>query len=110
MITDDQIIALAREYGEYVANRLDYDMCPDPELRHKLVVKGHSEAAQSVLEWLLCCYALVEKSKVADEYKRAIETNRKGRETGAHSLCTMGSARKVLLESLFPEIGKEVES
>ena len=64
---------------------------------------------KKMLEWLLRRYCLVEKSKVAEEYKRAIETNRKGKETGAYSLCTMGSARKVLLESLFPEIAKEVK-
>lgn len=65
---------------------------------------------KKMLEWLLRRYCLVEKSKVAEEYKRAIETNRNGKETGVYSLCTMGSARKVLLESLYPEIGKEVES
>ena len=64
---------------------------------------------KKMLEWLLRRYCLVEKSKVAEGYKRAIETNRNGKETGAYSLCTMGSARKVLLESLFPEIAKEVE-
>jgi hypothetical protein len=62
-MTDTEITALAREYGEYVANSLDYDMCSDPELRHRLVVKGHSESAQLVLEWLLRRFCLVEKSK-----------------------------------------------
>lgn len=69
----DQITALAREYGEYVANSLDYDMCADPELRHRLVVKGHAESAQLVLEWLLQRFCLVEKSKVTELCRLTLE-------------------------------------
>lgn len=63
---DDQITSLAREYGEYVANSLDYDMCSGPELRHRLVAKGNFESAQLVLEWLLRRFCLVEKSKATE--------------------------------------------
>lgn len=106
-MTDDQITALAREYGEYVANSLDYDMCADHELRHRLVVKGHSESAQLVLEWLLRRYCLVEKSKVEEEYKKACESvNKHSATTG----CLFFVGKKQTLESLFPEIAKEVDN
>lgn len=100
-MTDDQITALAREYGKYVANSLDYDMSYDPELQHKLVVKGHSEAAQSVLEWLLRRFALVEKSKVESTYNRIWnEWNFSlDAENKANSKFILSA-----LESLFPDL------
>ena len=96
----EEITALAREYAEAIR--------PYNDKTAPLSILDIREA-ERLIRFLLRRYCLVEKSKVAEEYKRAIETNRNGKETGAYSLCTMGSARKVLLESLFPEIAKEVE-
>lgn len=95
-MTQEEITALAREYAEEKASIMQGSL-------------GTKIQAELVIRFLLRRYCLVEKGKVAEEYKRAIETNRNGKETGVHSLCTMGSARKVLLESLFPEIAKEVQ-
>lgn len=105
----DRITALAREHGEYVANSLDYDKCSDPELRHILAVKGHSASAQSVLEWLSTRFFLVEKSKMIEEYKSAKHDNKIARQERLPAMLAVASARKALLESLFPEIAKEVE-
>lgn len=107
MITDDQITALAREYGKYVANSLDYDMSYDPELQHKLVVKGHSEAAQSVLEWLLRRYCLVEKEQLKRVMSLHIEKSDETVKGGKAWFFHKGSANT--LRYLFPEIAKEVE-
>jgi len=100
MKNEEEITALAREYAEEIR--------PYNDKTAPLSILDIREA-ERLIRFLLRRYCLVEKSKVAEEYKRAIETNRNGKETGAYSLCTMGSARKVLLESLFPEIAKEVE-
>lgn len=106
-MNDDRITALAREYGEYVANSLDYDMCSNPELRHRLVVKGNSESAQLVLEWLLRRFCLVEKSKVEETYYEA--TMDCGNIDPCSDLWEVRHAEKCLLESLFLGIAKEVE-
>lgn len=107
-MNDDQIAALAREYGEYVANSLDYYMYSNPEFRHKLAAKGHSESAQLVLEWLSSRYCLVEKSKVKQIYqaKQHILANQN---VFGITVATEAAAQKRLMLCLFPEIGKEVE-
>lgn len=107
-MNDDQITSLAREHGEYVANSLDYDMCSDPELRYILAVKGHSASAQSVLEWLLRRYCLVEKGKVMQIYqaKQHILANQ---DVFGITAATEAAAQKRLMLCLFPEIAKEVE-
>lgn len=105
-MTQEEITALAREYAEEIYPHEEGEDLGQMEFLRSSAEK-HIEASIKMLSRRFC---IVEKSKVAEEYKRAIETNRNGKETGAYSLCTMGSARKVLLESLFPEIGKEVKS
>lgn len=92
-MTPEEITALAREY----AGEIHYGD------------NFFENENKRFLAWLTRRYCLVEKSSVAEEYKRVIETNREGEETGAHILCAMGSAQKILLESLFPDLGKEME-
>jgi hypothetical protein len=104
-MNDDQITALAREYGECVANSLDYDMCTDPELRHKLVAKGHSESAQLVLEWLSSRFCLVGKEAVRKQFKSA----KRLIEARNYNKQCIGVGSRGVLERLFPEIAKEVE-
>jgi hypothetical protein len=107
MENKDQIAALAREYGEYEANSLDYDMCSDPELRHKLVAKGNSESAQSVLEWLLRRFCLVEKERLKRVMSLHIEKCDENVKGGKAWFFHNGSAST--LRYLFPEIAEEVE-
>lgn len=105
---DNEITALAREYGEYAANSLDYDMCSDPELRHKLVAKGNSESAQSVLEWLLHRFCLVEKEAVRQEHQEA-KICRTHVETYSAQWGAL-TAKMAVMERLFPETIKDLES
>ena len=105
-MTPETITAIAREYAEEENPIESYG---DNMFERGMDLSISRGEAERVLTWLTRRFCLVEKCKVEEEYKRALETNRKGKETCAHSLCTMGSARKVLLESLFPDLGKEVE-
>lgn len=107
-MTDPEITALAREYGEYVANSLDYDMCSDPELRHRLVVKGHSEFAQLVLEWLTRRFCLVEKENIKKYFqsRNYILTHQDKYEV---YIVRESEVEMKLLRCLFPEIAKEVD-
>lgn len=101
----EEITALAREYGEYVANSLDFDMYSAPNLRYKLVAKGNSESAQSVLEWLLSRYCLVEKDKVENIHKGIlVQLDPKN-----FGYSPYNQGRLDVIKSLFPEIAKEVE-
>lgn len=111
-MADDQITALAREYGEYVANSLDYDMCSGPELRHRLVAKGNFESAQLVLKWLLRRYCLVEKSKATDLCRLTLDHGDSVDYGLIDSLtdivCDIFSEQYQQVAD-SPEIGKEVE-
>lgn len=93
---DKEITALAREYAEFT------DMSPVDK-------KNISAICECFLKYTLRRYYLVEKEAVRKKYGRALETNQKRIETSSHVLCAIGSAQQVLLESLFPEIGKEIK-
>lgn len=108
-MTDTEITALAREYGEYVANSLGYDLYPDPELRYRLVAKAHSESAQLVLEWLLQCYCLVEKAK-AKQFFQSRQNILKHQDKYDRYIVDEASVEKRLMLCLFPEVANEVES
>lgn len=101
----EEITALAREYAEEYTKK-KYPNAPG-HVRER-IVEGRLEHMEDFIPWLLQRYCLVEKEYVNEAYKGAIETSRLGEETGAYSLCTFGSARRILLESLFPDLGKEV--
>ena len=61
---------------------------------------------KKMLEWLLRRSCLVVKSKVEEEYQKACESvNRHSATTG----CLFFVGQKQTIESLFPEIAKEVE-
>lgn len=106
---DKQLTSLAREYGEYVANSLEYDMYPDPGLRYRLVAKGHSEAAQLVLEWLSTRFCLVEKEDIKKYFqsRNYILTNQ---DEYAVYIVREAEVDMRLLRCLFPEIAKEAKS
>lgn len=115
-MTNEQIQALAREYAEGInpVNQLnDY---PEAKMIADMMRNALSEVTanqikdfEGFLRFLLHRFCLVEKECVNEAYKGAIETIRFGEETGAYSLCTFGSAKRILLESFFPELGKEAE-
>lgn len=96
MMNDKTITALAREYAEST------DMSP-------VVKKYISAICECFLKYTLRRYYMVEKDAVRKEYGFALDTNQRGIEASSHVLCAIGCAQRALLESLFPEIAKEVE-
>lgn len=69
----------------------------------------NTEHVAEIFQWLLRRYCLVEKSKVEEEYKSAKHDSKMAHREKLYTMLAVASARKALLESLFPEIGKEVE-
>lgn len=103
-MTNDQIAALAREYAEE---------CIDPQgfskETYEELVEEKAENVAYVLRWIRDRYCLVEKSKVREAYLEARATTKEGYKAKLGGMIAVGSANKALLESLFPEIAKEVE-
>lgn len=104
MENKDQITALAREYAEECTNPSGFSKATYEEM-----VEERTENVTYVLRWLLRRYCLVEKSKMLEEYKSAKYDNKIARQERLPAMLAVASARKALLESLIPEIGKEVE-
>lgn len=92
-MTDQEITALAREYAEFT------DLSPVDKKNVSLICK-------CFLEFLLRRYCLVEKSKVESTYNRIWnEWNFSlDAENKANSKFILS-----VLESLFPDLGKEAE-
>lgn len=115
-MNDKTITALAREYAEEISPVRQLDDHPVSKMIADIMRKALSEATveqiknfEGFIRFLLRRYCLVEKEAVRKEYDRALETNQNGIEASSHVLCAIGCARRALLESLFPEIAKEVE-
>lgn len=87
MMTDDQLTVLAREYAEQT----------DGSSADIAYIKA---IAENALRFLLRRYCLVEKERVKDEYEKA----------KADMVSKYHQGSMVVLQVLFPEIGKEVES
>lgn len=105
-MNDDQITALAREYVEEIFKNDE----SNPDLSICLLNDIKFEAAadfEEKLHFLLRRFCLVEKSKVEEKYHEA--TMDCGNIDPCSDLWEVRHAEKCLLESLFPEIGKEVE-
>lgn len=93
MIDNDQITALAREYAEEIVD-------------HKRLSTTVADDTEDVIRFLLRRFYLVEKNRVEKEYKKTCESvNKHSATTG----CLFFVGQKQTLESLFPEIAKEVE-
>lgn len=91
MLTGQQITSLAREYAEFT------DIS---EVNKKYI----SAICKNFLKYTLRRYCLVDKDAVCKEYQREIEQGKH-----AHLKCQVESRAQLrLLESLFPEIAKEV--
>lgn len=96
IMINDQITALAREYAEERASMM----------QGSLTTKIQAEL---VIRFLLRRYALVEKSKLLKEYESAKHDSKMAHRERLYTMLAVASARKALLESLFPDLGKEVE-
>lgn len=96
-MTQEEITALAREYAEWI--------CPYKDKSANLSILDIREA-ERLINFLLRRYCLVEKSKLQEEYKKVCESvNRHSATTG----CLFFVGQKQTLESLFPDLGKEVK-
>ena len=106
-MSKEQITALAREYAEAESKGTAVDALPNGLKEN--VIQRNADHFEKHLRVLLRRYCLVEKEAVRKEYGRALETNQKGIEASSHVLCAIGCAQRALLESLFPDLEKEVE-
>lgn len=106
-MNDDQITALAREYAEGQGKHAREHGFPESFIKDML--EFNEKDFKSVLEFLLRRYCLVEKKQVIEEYKSAKHDSKMVHRGRLYTMLAVVNARKALLESLFPEIAKEVE-
>ncbi len=93
-LLNTEITALAREYAEEYYNiRGSVDLM--------------AGEAENVIRFLLRRYALVEKSKVEEEYHEAKFTC--GNVAPCSETFATSLAQKSVLERIFPDLGKEVD-
>lgn len=102
-MTDRQITSLAREYAEEKANAEREQGFPVSFIRD--MAEHNEKEMKSAIGFLLRRYYLVEKSKV-ENIREGILVQLNPKNFG-YSAYNQG--RKELLESLFPDLGKEVE-
>lgn len=107
-MTDKEITSLAREYAEEIT-KAD---AGDPNLSASDlngIKHDVAEYAEQLIRGLLRRFCLVEKSKVKDAYMSARKDIKDGYKSKIGGMIAMGEVKGALLESLFPEIAKEVE-
>lgn len=98
-MNDDQLTALAHEYAEECIAPYGFSRETYEEL-----VEEKAESIAFAFRWLDRRFCLVEKESVRNEYQQAIEQDKH-----AHVRYYIESRAKLrLLESLFPEIKKEI--
>lgn len=96
---DKEILALAREFAEETRNGI-LGLFPQPlPDSMEVLIKNDQEYYGRFLRWLTGRYYLVEKDRVKDEYEKA--------KMDMVSKYHQGSM--VVLQVLFPDLGKEVE-
>lgn len=106
-MTPEEITALARElandlYNDDRAYNSILWWCEEPKERK-------AKELEHTLRFLLRRFCLVEKDKLQEAYLEAKITTKEGYKTKSGCMIAVGEASKALLESLFPEIAKEVE-
>lgn len=106
-MTNDQITALAREYAEGIYRNAHKEMEVLPDCLSNESINMFAEDMESKLKWLLRRYYLVEKGTVRKEYHEIQLALGDGGRSEWEDDINMG--KEVLLESLFPEIAKEVQ-
>lgn len=102
-MTQEEITALAREYAEWVLSVPGAEKLPNC-LRNE-ATGTLREDAEEVLTWLSTRFCLVEKSKVQEEYIISQGNHNKN----GFLAIEFNLGRRNLLDSLFPELAKEVE-
>lgn len=102
-MSEEEIIALAREYAEEIYPHEDGEDLGQMSFLRNNAIKHIS----STLKMLLRRYCLVEKSKVREAYKDAQKDQHNSE--GDFALTLAGRNRSAVLIDLFPEIAKEVE-
>lgn len=105
----DRINTLAREYAEEVYRTAHKEMEVLSNCLSNEVINMFAEDMKNKLKWLLHRFYLVEKSKVEDAYQSARKDIRDGYKSKVGGMIAIGGAKGALLESLFPELAKEVE-
>lgn len=100
-MNDEQITDIAREYAEEIHADTSAPFKND-------VVCEEIGNAESIIRWLSQRYCLVEKTKAIKEYKSAKQDSKMAHRERQYTMLEVAIARKALLESLFPEISKEV--
>lgn len=104
----NQITALAREYAEEMIKGKPSEELPNC-LKNSMLAMN-TEYIAEIFQWLTRRFCLVEKNKVEEMYLNAKIAIEKGYDENLGGMMAVGSASKSILESLFPEIAKEVES
>lgn len=106
-MTPEQITQIAREYAEEIFKNDE----SNPDLSICLLNDIKFEAAadfEEKLRFLHRRFCLVEKSIILDEYKDAVENIEEA--TAREGFINLeDKGKKDFIESLFPEIAKEVE-
>lgn len=106
IMSNEEITALAREYGEFT------DMSPVDK-------KNISAICECFLKFVLRRHCLVEKSKLTKMYKEAVDGKCKLEKMQPQNTYAknsilmkvgMNAGCAYTLKSLFPDLGKEVES
>lgn len=106
-MNESEIIALAREYAEEMIKGKPSEKLPNC-LKNSML-EMNTEYVAEVFQWLLRRYCLVKKEVVRKEYNEARRAVREGHRERLDTMIVVNNSRRVLLESLFPEIAKEVE-
>lgn len=108
-MTDTEITALAREYGEYVANNPIVAPYLNTDEKKDINIRANARRAKDVIKWMADKFCLVEKESVRKKYQEAnvhVEDAIKRKNPMAEAC---GKGKRLVLNDLFPEIGKEVE-
>lgn len=108
-MTDQEITAIAREYAEEKANSISFTAYADPEFKKELYTKRYANEAKEAIEFLLRRYCLVEKEAVREEYCKATAHVAEAIKSKNPLSESCGKGKRLAIQSLFPEIAKEVE-
>lgn len=107
-MTPEEITALAREYAEE-ATKAD---ASDPNLSAtdlNGIKHDVAEYAEEVIRFLLRRFCLVEKEAVRKEYQDATAHVKEAIKSKNPLSESCGKGKRLAIQSLFPEITKEVE-
>lgn len=106
-MNNDQITAIAREYAEECSKGFapaDMPNCLKNEATDILVCN-----TEDMLKWLSHRYCLVEKEAVRKEYQDATTHVKEAIKSKNPFLESCGKGKRIAIQSIFPEIAKEVE-